>query len=282
MKLTRVAGLTAALFLCLPALLAAQAKSPAQAKTPDDITTWRGKTVMVFCPHPDDDLASAGTMAKLVRNGNKVYIVLYTTGNKGSRDLEMSSERLAEIRKREDIAANKIIGVPEQNIIWLGYDDGMLEYVPQKELVEKVCWLIRKYRPDAVFSIDPGSLYTKWIKTDHRMSAFITVDGARAAAYHLYFPHHRIIEGLMPYTITDFFFWATDQPNYKVDITDVAELKAEARCQHTSQFGKGNLKYSGPEMDPADKEQMKVRSLRKDADGKIYEQFRRLQESLSF
>ncbi len=253
-----------------------------QGKNPDDINEWRGKTVMAFCPHPDDDLAAAGTMAKLVKNGNTVYIVLYTTGNKGSRDLEMTSERLAQIRKQEDLAANKILGIPPENIIWLGYDDGMLEYVSEKELVEKVCRLIRKYRPDAVFSIEPGSPFMRWHKTDHRMSAFISVDGARAAAYHLYFPHHRIYEGLQPFTVTDYFFWSSDQPNFSVDITDVAELKAEAACQHTSQFGKGNIKYTGPQMDAEDRERIRARRLRKDPDGRIYERFRRLRESLSF
>ena len=268
--------------VCAGILLSLPAALPGQGKNPEDITEWRGKTVMVFCPHPDDDLAAAGTMAKLIGNGNKVWIVLYTTGNKGSRDLDMTSERLAQIRKQEDLAANKILGIPPENIIWLGYDDGMLEYVPQKELVEKVCWLIRKYRPDAVFSLDPGSPSMRWHKTDHRMSAFITVDGARAAAYHLYFPHHRIYEGLQPVTITDYFFWSADQPNYSVDITDVAERKAEAACQHTSQFGKGNSKYTGPEMEPADKQRIRERRLRKDSDGKVYERFRRLRESLSF
>jgi LmbE family N-acetylglucosaminyl deacetylase len=254
----------------------------AQEKNPDNVDDWRGKTVMVFCPHPDDDLASAGTMAKLVANGNKVYIVMYTTGNKGSRDLEMTSERLAGIRKQEDIAANKVIGIPPENIIWLGYDDGMLEYVPQKELVEKVCWLIRKYRPHAVFTMDPGDRSMRWHKTDHRMSAFITVDGARAAAYHLYFPHHRIMEGLQPFTVTDFFFWSSDAPNVNVDITEVADKKAEAATKHTSQFGQGNIKYTGPEMSAADKERIKARRARRDSAGKVYERFRRLRESLSF
>jgi LmbE family N-acetylglucosaminyl deacetylase len=81
--------------------------------------------------------------------------------------------------------------------------------------------------------------------------------------------------------VTDWFFYSSHEPNFKVDITDVAELKWQAACKHASQFGKGNLKYTGPEMDPEDKERMKSR-IRKDADGKVYESFRRLQESLSF
>lgn len=251
-------------------------------RNPEDINDWRGKTVMIFAPHPDDDLAPAGTMAKLVENGNKVFIVVYTSGNKGSRDLDMTSERLAQIRKQEDIAANKILGIPEENIIWLGYDDGMLEYVPEKELCEKVCWLIRKYRPDAVFCHDAGTDWMQWHKTDHRMSAFITLDGARAAAYHLYFPYHRIYEDLQPFTVMDYFFWDSHEPNYNVDITDVIELKFEAACQHVSQFGKGNFKYIGPVMDTEDKENIRKRYMRKGPDGKMYERFRRLQGSRSF
>jgi LmbE family N-acetylglucosaminyl deacetylase len=268
------------LLVLLPVAVWGQ-RPQAQGPNPEDITTWRGKTVVMFSPHEDDDLASAGTMAKLAKNGNKIFIVMYTSGNKGSRDPDMTSERLAQIRRQEDLAANKIVGIPPENIFFLGYDDGMLEYVPQKEIVEKVCWYIRKLRPDALFSMDPGDKYVKWYKTDHRASALLTCDGARAAAYHLYFPHHRINEGLQPYTVRDWFFWSSPEPNYKVDITDVADLKWQAACQHTSQFGTGNLKYTGPEMDAETRERMKSR-VRKDPDGKVYERFRRLQESLSF
>lgn len=253
-----------------------------QEKNPENLDDWLDKTVLFFGAHPDDEISSSGTLAKLIKNGNKVYIILFTSGNKGSRDLEMTSEKLAEIRRQEDISANSKIGIPEENIFFLGYDDGMLEYVPEKELCEKVCWFVRKYQPDAVFSFDPGSTWMQWHKTDHRMSAFITVDGARAAAYHLYFPHHRINEGLQPFTVKDFFFYGSREPNYKVDITDVAELKFQAACQHTSQFGKGNIKYTGPEMAPEDMERQRARRLKKETDGKIYENFRRLQESLSF
>jgi LmbE family N-acetylglucosaminyl deacetylase len=255
---------------------------PSSPANPDDISSWKGKTVMLFGPHQDDDISSAGTLAKLAKQGNKVFIVLYTSGNKGSRDLDMTSERLAQIRRQEDLAANKILGIPPENIFMLGYDDGMLEYVPQKEIVEKVCWFIRKYRPDALITMDPGDKWVKWYKTDHRASALLTADGARAAAYHLYFPHQRINEGLQPYTVTDWIFTSSNEPNFKVDITDVAELKWRAMCQHTSQFGKGNLKYTGPEMDPEDRERLKQRAMRQDPDGKIYESFRRLRESLSF
>jgi LmbE family N-acetylglucosaminyl deacetylase len=259
-----------------------QDRSQTREANPEDINEWRGKTVMFIGAHPDDEVSCLGTFAKLIKNGNTVYMLHLTSGNKGSRDLEMTSERLAAIRRQEDIDANAVIGVPAENIFWGGYDDGMLEYVPEKELVELVCWYIRKYRPDALFMFDSGDDFVQWHKTDHRMAAKVALDGARAAAYHLYFPHHRIYEGLQPFTVVDFFFRGSLEPNLKVDITDVAELKFQAACKHTSQWGKGNAKYTGPEMDPEDVARQRERRLRKGPDGKIYEQFRRVQESMSF
>ena len=254
-----------------------------QTGNPADIKEWKGKTIMFFAAHPDDETLVSGTLAILARNGNKIYVVIFTSGNNGSRDLEMTSERLAQIRKKEDIAANAVLGIPEENIFFLGYDDGMLEYVPQKELCEKVCWFIRKYRPDAVFSFDPGSEWMQWHKTDHRMAAFISIDGARAAAYHLYFPHHRIDQGLQPYTVRDFFFFDSNEPDYKVDVTNVSETKIRSRILYVSQFGAGNMKYVGPEPDQKRlNEQLKNNAERIVKGEKIYENLRRVQESLSY
>ena len=271
--------LTALLILLLPLNLLGQTDKNVQ----DDITKWKNKTIMWVGPHPDDESGSMGTLAMLKANGNKIILVMYTTGNKGSRDLEMTSERLAQIRKIEDEKAMGELGIAPESFIWLGYDDGMLEYVPELELCEKVCKLIRKYRPDAVFSMDPGSDWMKWHKTDHRMSAFITLDAARAAAYHLYFPYHRISEGLQPFTVTDYFFYNSDETNYKVDITDLSEKKIRARSWYVSQFGAGNFKYVGPEPD----QERLNKQLKSNADRivkaeRIYENFRRLRESMSF
>jgi LmbE family N-acetylglucosaminyl deacetylase len=79
----------------------------------------------------------------------------------------MTSERLARIRKVEEEAACESLGIPKANILWLGYDDGELEYAPPKQLCSQVTRLIRKYRPDALFSVDPGAEYERWHKTDH-------------------------------------------------------------------------------------------------------------------
>lgn len=251
----------------------------------DDITKWKNKTIMWVGPHQDDESSCLGTLSLLKANGNKIIMLWYTTGNKGTHDLDMTAERLSLIRKVETEKACAEVGITPENstFIRLGYDDGMLEYVPQKELCEQVCRLIRKYRPDAVFSMDPGDTWMKWHKTDHRMSAFITLDGARAAAYHLYFPNQLIVEGLESYTVTDYLFYSTSESNYNVDVTSVSDKKIRSRAWYVSQFGPGNLKYIGPEPDQAELQKSLDRNAERIKNGeKITERFRRVTESMSF
>src|SRR5260370_2618925 len=112
-------------------------------------------TILLFTPHPDDDtFCCAGTLALLAKRGNNIHIVIYTNDDKGSNDLEMTSERLARIRKAEEEAACRMLGIPAQNIHWLQFHDGMLEYANPRDLVEVVTKSIRTHRPDVLMSID--------------------------------------------------------------------------------------------------------------------------------
>ena len=144
------------------------------------IEEWTGRTILVFTPHPDDDtFGCGGTLARLAKNGNRIYIAIYTNDDKGSYDLDMTSQRLATIRKGEEEEACRIFGIPKENILWMGHHDGMLEYVNSLALVEQATALIRKYQPYAVFNIDPGKTDVRWHKTDHRMASMNTVDAIR-------------------------------------------------------------------------------------------------------
>src|SRR6184192_46554 len=70
----------------------------------------QNKTILVFTPHPDDDVFGAGgTIALLNRNHNKLYIAIYTNDDKGSYDLKMTSQELAEIRKAEEEVSESLL-----------------------------------------------------------------------------------------------------------------------------------------------------------------------------
>lgn len=250
----------------------------AGAAQPERLEEMRNRTVLVFTPHPDDDtFCCAGTLSLLAAHGNRVHIVIYTNDDKGSYDLDMTSERLARIRQAEEQEACRIIGIPKENIHWLQFHDGMLEYASPRDLVEEVTGIIRRYRPDVVFSIDPGSDYVRWHKTDHRMAAINTLDAIRAAEWHLYFPNQRLHDGLEPWKVPrEFFYYVTRQDaNYFVNIDAVAERKLDAALAHVSQFPPA-IEHYRPDWEPASRDKTKayLRGRMVQKDGHLVEAFR--------
>jgi LmbE family N-acetylglucosaminyl deacetylase len=244
----------------------------------DRIEKWKGKTVLVVTPHPDDDtFSSGGLLSMLAANGNNVQILIYTTDNAGSNDPTMTKEKLAEIRRNEEEDSSLILGISKDHITWLGHDDGMLEYVDRRELTKQVVREIRRHRPDAVLSIDPGAPYEQWHKSDHRSGAVITADAMRAAAWRLYFPELER-EGFKHHNVPLAFFFYSNQPNYTVDITDVLEKKAMAAAAHTSQFGGMVTSYDADKLDEKREgltKMLMASPLIKRKNGRVVEEFRR-------
>ena len=241
-----------------------------QAQAATRLEELRGKTILLFTPHPDDDtFCCAGTLALLAKNGNNIRIVIYTNDDKGSYDPDMTSERLARIRMHEEEEACRILGIPKENITWLQYHDGMLEYANPRDLVEQVTGIIRRIRPEVVLSADPGTEYVRWHKTDHRMAANNTIDAIRAAEWHLYFPNQRLHEGLEPWLVPqEYYFYVTQgSANYWVNIDSVVEKKLDAAAAHVSQFEPSIHRYR-PDWEPAALEKLKAefrgRMLKKD------------------
>jgi LmbE family N-acetylglucosaminyl deacetylase len=242
------------------------------------LETVQNKTILVFTPHPDDDVFGAGgTIALLNRNQNKVYIAIYTNDDKGSYDPDMNSQKLARIRRAEEEVSEGMLGTAKENLMWLGYDDGMLEYASQPKLTEEATAIIRRIRPDILMSVDPGEWYERWHKSDHRMAAFNTIDAVRAAEFWLYFPNQKLQQGLQPYKVPEmyFFYPSPQEANYFVNIDGVADLKLEAAAKQVSQFEPAVTKYR-PDWDAKDLEAAKadMRQEQPRKDGHYVEAFR--------
>lgn len=256
--------------------MAAPLKDRAEVAEGDRVENWTDKSIVIFTPHPDDETFSmGGTISRLTDNGNTVRVVIYTNDNKGSLDLDMTSERLARIRRAEEEESCRIVGVPKENIYWLGYEDGDLEYADPQTLRGQVARYIKIFKPDAVFSPDPGATWEQWHKTDHRMAAGITQDAFIAAEWHLYYPQHLLDEDLKPHPVPVAYYYYSQEPNYEIDITEQMDRKVQASAAHVSQFEPSTSKYT-PEMPELTYKQIEAGFKERNRAGDRYvERFRR-------
>ncbi len=188
--------------------------------------------VMVVTPHPDDaEYGVAGTVARWISDGKEVVYVVCTNGEKGTSDVSMKPGKLVRIREEEQTAAARSLGVRE--VIFLGHPDQGLEDTPEfrKELVR----LIRMYRPETVVTADPYRRYV-WHR-DHRITGQVTLDAVFPYARdHLSYPD-LMKEGLHPHKVREILFWASEDVNYRSNITATFHLKLAALRCHKSQVG---------------------------------------------
>jgi len=251
------------------------------AQPEQPVEEWTGKTILLIGGHPDDDHQSHATLAMLKDHGNEVYILTMTTGNVGTKDPKISRFQLAQIRRQEEVDALKEIGVPEENYINLGYDDGRLEFADKEEAVGKLVYYIRKIRPDVLFSFDPGYNYQVWQKSDHRAAGYLAADAVRAAEWRLLYEGHIIQDGLTAYAVPEFLFYGGNisDKNTTVNITNYVEKRVAAGMKYVSQWSSGWSNYLGPNLAdyPAeDQENMENRIRRRIIveNGISYERFR--------
>lgn len=214
----------------------------------------------------------------LQAHGNQVYVVTLTTGNVGTQDPKLSRTQLAEIRRQEELAALKELGIPGDHYINLGYDDGLLEFEDRKAVVENLVRWIRKLRPDVMLAWDPGKNYQRWHKSDHRAAAYLAADAARAAMWRLLFEGQITQEGLKEFMIPEYLFYNDydhDDENLWVDISGYVEKVVNAGAQYASQFGPGWKNYN-PSPSGAEVKEMKEnrRQQIRSKDGKPVEGFR--------
>ena len=186
---------------------------------------------MLVIPHPDDgESGCGGTVAKWSRQGCEILYVVCTNGDKGSSDPEMTSERLAAIREKEQKNAADVLGV--KGIEFLGYGDGELE--DTREFRGQIVEQIRRWRPDVLLAMDPRR--TAHSHRDHRISGQAALDASFPFARDvLHYPEH-LGAGLETHTVPTVLLWGSEQPDVVVDISDTVDLKMKALAAHESQL----------------------------------------------
>ena len=195
---------------------------------------------MVVVAHADDaEYGCAGTVAKWCREGMEVVYVLCTDGSKGSSDPDMTSGRLVEMRRKEQIAAGKVLGLKQ--VVFLGYEDSMVQ--PTLELRRDIAREIRRHRPDILICPSP----LRNLKTtgyvghpDHLAVGEATLAAVFPTARdRMTFPE-LLEEGLEPHKVREVLVNDNEESDKWIDVSDTIDIAIEALKQHVSQVGEGH------------------------------------------
>jgi LmbE family N-acetylglucosaminyl deacetylase len=154
----------------------------------------------------------------------------------------MTHEKLASIRREEQLAAGKELGL--KDVFFLDHTDTQL--VSDLYLKEQIVRIIRTVRPHTVITMDPtfyfysGPEFSFINHTDHRAVSLATLDAVFPLCRdRLTFPEHEK-EGLAPHKVPELLLVNFTTPNHVVDISSVWDKKVEILKHHTSQFSDVN------------------------------------------
>ena len=220
---------------------------------------------MVLCAHPDDaEYGAAGAVARWSAEGRQVVYVICTNGDKGTSDRSLTPGQLSEIRQTEQRAAANVLGV--QEVVFLGYADQNLEDTP--ELRKQVVKLIRTYKPEILVTSDPYRRYL-WHR-DHRIIGQVAMDAVYPYARdHLAYPD-LLEQGLEPHKVREILFWAAEDINYRIDISQTFDLKIKALRCHESQISTHDFQ------DTAEWLRTRCKAMAKEEDFELAEGFYRV------
>jgi LmbE family N-acetylglucosaminyl deacetylase len=181
--------------------------------------------ILVFAPHPDDDLIGCG--GSLIRHGqagHHLTVAYMTSGEAGS--LNYGKEELAELREQEARDATEILGI--HDLIFLRNADGYLTY--DRNNLIRLTDLIRERKPQVVYIPHARDGHK-----DHMITHDLAVEAVRRARG----PWFQECTG-QPWAVDTLLCYEVWTPlqeiSYAEDITAVMPLKIKALRRHRSQL----------------------------------------------
>jgi LmbE family N-acetylglucosaminyl deacetylase len=91
---------------------------------------WQGddEKFLFISPHDDDVVLGAGLFIQLAQRENvPIHILIVTDGSMGYCSNEQK-DTISEVRKQETYDSFEVLGVPRENIHWMGFPDARLNY----------------------------------------------------------------------------------------------------------------------------------------------------------
>lgn len=189
--------------------------------------------------HPDDgEFFAAGTLAKWVAAGHKVFAICATRGDLGTRHRGVDRAALAATRERELGAALSLLGAEPPIVLGLP-DGGVREHA--LELRERLIYWFRRLRLQRVVTFDP--FRTHEIHPDHIAVGRMASEAAVFSCFPLLHEEHlragpeqpEPIEATQP---TEVWYMGPveRQPNRVIDIAPTFDKKVASLLCHSSQI----------------------------------------------
>lgn len=103
--------------------------------------------ILVIAAHPDDEvLGMGGTIKKLSKKNNKIKLCVITEG----ATAQYNDDKMIEIRKKACLKSGKILGI--NDFEFFEFPDMKLDSIPQIDINIKLEKLIRKFKPQIVYT----------------------------------------------------------------------------------------------------------------------------------
>ncbi len=132
-----------------PAVLRAW-RATLEARSVDATVGAASRSCLVLAPHPDDETLGCGALiARRREAGARVRVLVVTDGRHSHRSRVVDPDRLAQIRRDESLVACGILGVPADDVVHLGLEEGTTA-ARSDEVVRAVVREIEDVRPDDV------------------------------------------------------------------------------------------------------------------------------------
>ncbi|MEX2289403.1 MAG: PIG-L deacetylase family protein [Mycobacteriales bacterium] len=191
---------------------------------------------LVVTAHPDDvDFGAGGTVASWTAEGIEVSYCICTDGDAGGFDPDVPRRDIAGIRRAEQQAAAKEVGV--EDVTFLGYPDGRLTIT--HELRRDLSRVIRQKRPQRMMIQSPERNWERISAShpDHLAAGEAAISAVYPDARNPFAHLDLAGEGLPAWTVDEVWVMGGTAagPNRSVDVTDTFERKLAALRAHASQ-----------------------------------------------
>jgi LmbE family N-acetylglucosaminyl deacetylase len=188
------------------------------------------RKVLSIVAHPDDEvLGCGGTIARLSKKGNEIYVLILGEGITSRDDIRDKQKRKSEILalRRQAEEANKLLGI--KKIFFYDFPDNRFDTVPFLDIVKVIEKIKNQIKPEIIFTH-----YEKDLNIDHQITYKAVITAARPL-------EEETVKEIYSFEIpssTEWTYPLSFSPNMFYDISETIDVKIKALKEYKSELKK--------------------------------------------